>query len=199
MTTECPDCEQEYSQLGKHLTGQCSVSIDTELIDALLIGDGTLDNGGNTNYRLTVTTTEPEYAKHIEELLGWLHTSTRSTTYDDVRKEVYRVRTHCLSDITTEYKRWYPNGDKRIPDDFTITPFTLKHWYCADGHLKDNSSNPRFSIGCKFENDRRTFVEELFPFPATYVGYEICFKTADTEKIANYMGNPLPGFRYKWP
>jgi hypothetical protein len=198
MGTVCPDCGVEYKQLGKHLTGNCSIDIDTELIDSFLIGDGTLDNGGSGNYRLTVSTTERKYVKYVEDKLDWLHLSTKSYESED-KKKLYNIRTICSSVLTKQYKRWYPNGNKRIPEDFKVTPFSLKQWYCADGHLKDNSTNPRFSIGLKNESNRREFIENIFPFEASYVGYEICFKTRDTEKIKDYMGSPPPGFEYKWP
>lgn len=196
--TACPECGKEYQQLGKHATGDCNLSIpDMELFDALLVGDGTLDNGGSGNYRLTVSTVKEEYARHLEDLLSWMHLSTRVSEFDD-RQDLYIVRTIAIPEITEQYERWYPNGEKRIPDDFNITPTTLKHWYAADGHLKTENPNPRVSIGSAKEMDRSAEIEEIFPFPVSYVGYEICFRTKDTEKVLSYMGDPPPGFEYKW-
>jgi hypothetical protein len=202
MSTVCPDCGDEFESLGKHLRWSCSVRVDdVETIDALLIGDGTLDNGNSGNYRLTVDTTTKEYVSVIEEMLGWLHNTTKK--YDpqqDGWKEKYQVRTHCLESITEQYDRWYPNGEKRIPDDMKITPKIMKHWYCADGNLKENSAgNYRISIGSKSWMDEAKRIESLFPFSASYAGYEICFPVSETEEIVEYMGEPPAGFEYKWP
>lgn len=198
--TVCPDCGESFQKLGKHLTGGCSVSVDREMVDALIVGDGTMDNGGSGNYRLTFTTVNERYADVVAEMLGPLYQTTKSSRHEvEDRQILYSVRSICCDEMTEQYERWYPDGSRRIPDDFEITPMVMNHWYCSDGHLKTENKNPRLSIGCSYEQDRRSFVEGLFPFPTSYVGYEICFPTAITDEIVDYMGDPIPGFEYKWP
>lgn len=199
-TTTCPSCSNEYQSLGRHLTGDCTVTPDSdlqELLDGLIIGDGTIGNGGSGNYRLTVTTTEYEYALHLRDILGWIFKKIQHIPFD-YKKDQYHVRTICHDYFTKQRERWYPEGTKKIPDDFEVTPTTMKHWVCADGNFSSTTGGKRYKIGNSMEQNRREWIEQLFPFPATYIGYEICFKVSDTDDIKEYMGNPPPGFEYKW-
>lgn len=101
---------------------------------------------------------------------------------------------------------WYDSeGTKRFPlDDIELTPMTLKVWYVCDGTLNRGNPRPRARIAALNESDS---IEELSQFIYEDTGIEttatehgkILFNTEETEEFFEYIGDPLPGFEYKWP
>jgi hypothetical protein len=111
------------------------------------------------------------------------------------------------------FKDWYSSGEKVFPDDIDLTPLVLKHWYVGDGNFEtEKYSVGRISIATSNEIDNRSKIENYFDsigFDEHYwesskredgsLSGSIRFSTELTEDIFEYMGEPLPGFEYKWP
>lgn len=101
---------------------------------------------------------------------------------------------------------WYDSGEKRFPlDEIDLTPLTLKVWFVCDGttQLRDHRP-PEASIACVNESDR---LEDICEFIEDATGIEakldsdrgIRFNAEETKEFFEFIGDPLPGFEYKWP
>lgn len=110
-----------------------------------------------------------------------------------------------------EFKEWYTAGSKTWPKDIKLTPITLKHWYCNDGSLEVRGNNISLSIGLSNEADNKDKVNSMFntvglPKPSWndytdvegYRNAQIYFGVEESRELLSYMGEPLPGFKYKW-
>lgn len=112
-----------------------------------------------------------------------------------------------------EFADWYSTGKKVWPEDIKLTPTVLKHWYCGDGHWDNSGTNNYIQISMSNELKNTDKVDKLFenaglPSPNNY---RICerkdgtlkcdarFTVSQSKELWEYMGNPLPGFEYKWP
>lgn len=110
------------------------------------------------------------------------------------------------------YLQWYnDDGHKFWPcEDIYMNSTVFKHLYVGDGHLKTRSGTPYISIAL---NDQRKVIDDVVqmfeewgvsPSVVEFQREEttdvrIHFKKYDTEKIFKWIGEPLPGFEYKWP
>ncbi len=65
----------------------------------------------------------------------------------------WQVKTFCHKDLLDMYQKWYIEGVKKdnvklIPDDLTITPITLLHWFLDDGYSSlsmKKYKNPKYN------------------------------------------------------
>jgi len=47
------------------------------------------------------------------------------------------TKSNFYRDLLYQYKRWYNNSKKIIPDDFIISPLSMYWFYVCDGYLSD--------------------------------------------------------------
>lgn len=111
-----------------------------------------------------------------------------------------------------EFYSWYSSGEKVWPENINLTPTTLKHWYCGDGSLSTHGSHKNIRISMTNELDNKDKIDSMFkrssiPKPSNYirnerddgrVDYSITFTKEQSDKLLEYMGEPLPDFEYKW-
>lgn len=122
---------------------------------------------------------------------------------------------YCLETTThprfSELRNWYEDGEKTFPYNIELNPTVLKHWYVCDGSLhqgrdiKIAMSNERGN-GEKIE---RYFSEQSLPTPrweehgrkggSGGINYRARWTKEESLELFEYMGEPLPGFEYKWP
>lgn len=126
--------------------------------------------------------------------------------------DVYRWSSMCHPELQ-EFADWYATGEKVWPADIELTPTVLKHWYCGDGHWHDSGSHNCIRISMSNEVDHTDKIDTLFetvglPAPSNYNiceridGSRRCsaeWTVAQSKELWEYMGDPLPGFEYKWP
>lgn len=112
-----------------------------------------------------------------------------------------------------EFEDWYSSGEKVWPKDIKLTPTVLKHWYCGDGHWDNSGSNNHIEIEMANEVNETEKVNQMFesvglPTPSNYsIGKKrdrstdcsAQFTVDQSKELWQYMGDPLPGFEYKWP
>ena len=81
----------------------------------------------------------------------------------------------------------------------------MKIWYVCDGYLNTANPKPRVRISSVNESDR---IDEIAEWITEETGIEvntsknrerILFNTRRTQEFFEYVGEPLPGFEYKWP
>lgn len=125
--------------------------------------------------------------------------------------DVYQWRSRNLPDLNG-YNSWYETGEKVWPDDIDLTPTVLKHWYCGDGHYADKAKSDCITIALSNEAHNEEKVNNYFtrkglPEPTwayskrSRDGSEKCsikFARPGSQELFDYMGDPLPGFHYKW-
>jgi hypothetical protein len=146
-----------------------------------------------------------EQAEKSEEAFG---VNAREENYNDV----FVLQTKSVPEMN-EFDSWYSKEGKVWPKNIDLTPLVLKYWYISDGSLDNSAHHKHILISCSSERENKKKVENYFkekglPKPSRWNeskrkagGWRasIAFTKSDTEKLFEYMGNPLPGFEYKWP
>lgn len=198
-----------------------------EVITGVLMGDGSISRSSK-NPSLSVGMISENYLKHLDYEFGvfgcgveLMHTAeegakknresgfrenAKACNYSDVY--LFRTRNHPELD---EFAQWYSSGEKVWPEDIELTPTVLKHWYCGDGHWDNRRSQNHIEISMDNEVENTDKVEKMF----TNVGlpkptWSICdseygkrciarFTIDQSHNLWEYMGKPLPDFKYKWP
>lgn len=196
-----------------------------EVTTGLLIGDGCInDNGGNANLRVKMIT--KEFLDHLDKLYGDISAGVeleltaeqaasrnRETSFSpdasaDDYSDVYLFRTRNHPDFN-EYREWYESGRKEW-GDIELTPTILKYWYVCDGgkhqsHIDIALSKRYFNYVQSMLREKNLPEGKTRTHPANVNGYEdvisgrLRFTKSESERLWEYMGEPLPGFGYKWP
>lgn len=226
MTTKCPTCGDSFKALGTHWRYKPEhrpefTDKQREIIIGLLMGDGTITSRHTP--RLKAQMTNLEYLEYLQDEFGVLSIdisvartaeegAAHSRNYENPNadpsdyNDIYDWGTRAHPSLS-EYADWYIAGQKIWPENIELTPTVLKHWYCGDGHMNTQRASPRLSIGIFNESDNASKLSSLFtevdlPSPR-YNIYDgnamIRFTVDESREIWNYMGDPLPGFEYKWP
>jgi hypothetical protein len=200
----------------------------TEITTGLLMGDGYINENGKNCY-MTTDMISPNYLEYLDEIFGILGCgvsltktaaesakqsrdsgftpNAKAENYSDVYK--WRTRNHPKFN---EFREWYSSGKKVWPEDIELTPTVLKHWYVGDGSYSNVSSRSRIRIAMNneiknTEKISQYFVDAELPEPSNYDIQDAKYgKTCvaqwtekDSQKLFEYMGEPLPDFEYKWP
>lgn len=198
-TTECSDCGGLFTHLGKHTSqSECSLpelsKRQKEIVVGVLMGDGTISEKSNScEFAVGMVT---------EEFIEWLQLelqpfSSKISVRETENRDLYRLTT-TPHKYFEELRDWYESGEKRYPNDLSLTPLILKTWYVTDGTI--SNGYPR--IAASNESDRPEYLCSLFndlPFDVKFDGEkDIQVDANDTEDFFNYIGSPPPGFEYKW-
>lgn len=204
--------KDELDRINKSITDR-----QKEIIIGLLMGDAWIAKDENKNAKLSVEMINKDFLEYVNTELGDIVSicrlkSTAKELADKNRKYGYTVNESKYNDIYTlrtrsleyfnELHQWYSSGKKRFPKDLELTPLIVKVWYCCDGSYCDNSYPVIYSSN---ESDNREMVLDLFKntqIDPSYIdsgGGAINFKRSGSDDFFNYIGDPLPGFEYKWP
>lgn len=202
----CPSCGSDYKGilgLSTHIgKSDCELPDLTRpeknIAIGVLMGDGTINRGSlqmqNTNKR------------YVMWLKSQFETVNVNVSYADSRGEnlspIWTLNTSA-HEYFKGMESWYNSGQKRYPDDLSLTPIILNNWYSCDGGIVNNGYSAR--IYCKNEIDRVDFLYRIFDdidiYPTIYTSdsrCEIDFRSDEKSKLFDYMGSPLPGMSYKW-
>lgn len=235
VTDTCDTCGNEYERLGCHWRYSPShrpsfTQTQREVITGLLMGDGYLERCDETG-RLKVEMISPNYLEYLDDIFGVHSTGVklketgaekakrnresgyRPDANGDDYSDIYSWRTRKHPELL-EFD-WYTgvDGKKVWPSDISLTPRTLKHWYCGDGYWDNSSTCDRITICMSNEVKNTEKVTQMFeraglPTPSNYSvrhrdgGYKSCeaqFSVEGTEQLFAYMGDTLPDFEYKFP
>lgn len=138
------------------------------VIDGLLISDGSLNKTGR-HYRFSISTSQEEFAflcyNNIKDLCIDEPKFTKYKNINNGRKGTWSITTGIHPDFSYQYERWYKNGIKIIPDDFSLSPESLLFWYYGDGTIinskSGNSCVLRLSTDSFSAKDIDTLVERM--------------------------------------
>jgi len=200
-----------------------------EITTGLLMGDGCVENiEGNCRLTIHMIsrnylkhldnifdclgTGVSLYKSASESAKGARESGFRPNANKENYSHLYEWRTRAHPKFN-EFREWYSSGEKVWPEDIELTPTVLKHWYVGDGNYnnKKNHNNIRISMSNEIENTNK--VSEYFsniglPKPSNYSiskrnsvtkNCNAVWTVEDSQKLFDYMGEPLPDFEYKWP
>lgn len=121
-----------------------------EVIDGLLISDGTISSSeGQKYHRFSISSSQKEFMNYCASKLRPFNPSennsrkalgmSRNKGYEKSRHGFYTSH-HPL--FTKERIRWYQGGTKIVPRDIKLTALMVKVWYYGDGSIvTDKTSN----------------------------------------------------------
>lgn len=159
-----------------------------------------------------ISASSPSLHMTAEEVAeGLRNTGFSEDAESDDCNDVYRWTTRRHPGIST-FEDWYQTGEKVWPEDIELSPLTLKHLFVGDGdhHPNQGSNHIRINISNEAGNEKKiNSMLNRIGFDTPYWDYQkrsdgsiICkieFTKSQSEKMWGYMGEPLPGFEYKWP
>jgi hypothetical protein len=221
------DSISDYSNIGNHWRQSCGYpEPDSEgVFDGLFMGDGTLKHNHNQSDRLgnqsiEVVSINKDFIEHLYEDYSPFFTkpSIRRSAEDSASQAVesdvvsspegstfrtqYRIVSRAIP-FFNRYDSWKTSNGKRWPDDIEFVPETLRYLYVADGGLSWNkdSTSVRAQITSSNEPKQmkrlRDMLNNMGIDCSTYTD-RIMIKPSSTNEFLDYIGEPVPGFEYKW-
>lgn len=183
-----------------------------EILRGLLMSDGWIQRDGSApNFRLEMT--NRVFLEWLDDKLEWLSNGiTLKRTADEAAESLGRENNGTYSDcyfLSTPrhpsfqcLAEWYNSGKKVWPN--SVTPMELKMLYVGDGSIRHGKHLRRDTVQISAENEmgrveniRKIF--EPYDIDPTLHEHVITLTPDDTEKFFNVVGDPVPGFEYKWP
>lgn len=203
---ECHNCGDCYNKLGDHwLNSECQFpDIDSrqkDILTGFLMGDASVvpQSGGETGKFTSEMVTLP-FFEWLQEELGNIACPVRYVETDPHLKDKYSFNT-VIHPLFIEFRDWYGDSGKLFPDDIDLTPLVAKVWYCCDGglHWSGGNATPQFSAYNESENTQK--VLSYFSdtdFDPTFPSTTVRIPQFQSDQFLDWMGDPLPGFQYKW-
>ncbi len=103
------------------------------LIVGCLLGDGAMRCKTHALLEINHSVDQREYVEwKYHELKGLVATPPKARR-SGWRRVAYRFTTRSLPALTPLYKRFYPDGQKQVPDDLILKPFSMAVWLMDDG------------------------------------------------------------------
>ena len=228
MSVECHECGKEYTNkgIGHHWRqSSCSYPVPSirqkEIFTGLLMSDATIQDTGSYPM-MRIGMTNRLFLEWLEKELGLLCSSLvlKKTAEDSARharktgfrpkaktknyRDVYALTTRSLP-FFERLLEWYSTGEKVFPE-IKLTPTIVKMWYCGDGNLavrREENYQHYAQITCSNEKDRMGKLQKMF----NQAGFDpsiskndgrLSFSNKETKELLSWMGDPPPGFKYKW-
>lgn len=202
---KCPDCEEPFDTahgLGIHLGKSDCERPDLserqkQIAKGLLMGDAWIHPDG----QLELDINSEAFVQWVADEFSELNPSiTEISREPDKHQDGYRLRL-MKTRFFEQLRGWYDSGRKEFPDNLELTPLILKVWYCCDGCLEVSG---RPWIAC--ENERgytkklKSYFDDTPMDPAVYDSQNviIAFRADDQEDFFEWIGEPVPGYEYKW-
>lgn len=227
MTDICHQCNEEFKVVGGHWSrSDCqhpSISERKhEILTGLLMGDGNLSRKGKNAYFRCNMITRP-FLEWLDEEFGvmGLGVKLQTTAAETARRmnengfstntkaenchDLYGWNTRAHPDFN-RYREWYTDDGKAFPDHLELTPLIAKVWYCCDGCVhgcyNGNDYRPHIQFSVTSQIEREDLLVRMFEdvgFDVSLSGENLYAIADESERIWEWLGEPLPGFEYKWP
>jgi len=199
-----------------------------EITIGSLMGDGCIINSSK-NCLLRISMISPNYLEYLDDIFGCLATgvSLEKTAAENAKENrdsgfSPNAKKENYSDVYcwytrkhpkfNEFRGWYSTGKKVWPENIELTPTVLKHWYVGDGNYNKSKRTISIAISNEVKNTEKIsqyFTDVRLPKPSNYFtfkqeksenkGCDAQWSVNDSQKLWEYMGEPLPDFEYKWP
>jgi len=225
MRKKCQQCGNKFKNIGSHWNqSSCNYpnfsDYQKEIIVGLLMGDAWLNTQCGRKPTLRCEMSSPNYLEYVNSIFKVLGNGV--SLRDSAQQSAERKRS--LGDTSAKEENysdiyywstishpelgefnWYSSGEKIWPEDIELTSTTLKHLYCGDGS-RVNGNQIRISMLNEKDNTEKVtkiFKQSELPTPIRYDKHKTncnaVFSVEQSEKLWEYMGEPLPDFEYKWP
>lgn len=175
------------------------------------MGDGSVIKQ-HSNPRFQVSVIKKKYLEYLDTQLKNISLGVKikrkaSEQADSVGRrkdnfnDIYTLDTVTHPELEV-FRGWYESGEKVWPEKIHLSPVVLKHWYCCDGTLVKEGEYKAPEIAAVNETNNRQKVHSMFDKIDINIldrpnGFRVSAK--DSERFFRYIGEPLPGFDYKWP
>lgn len=187
-----------------------------EIITGSILGDGTIYQPSNGNAWYAVDNTQEDYLQWLDNQLGvftngvkLVKTSSelaesRSGSAEDY-SNIYRIQSKRVPYFSDLYEKWYPAGNKMIPQEFSLSPLKLTLWYVDDGnvrYLDKDTHTPLPKISINNWMSKKNMVESLFKeigLNPTIRGHKLHICADESDDFFEYIQCGVPGFPYKFP
>lgn len=146
------------------------------------------------------------FVEWVDSELGEQSTGVKEASGSrESTKQYYKVRTRRSPHIR-QFLDWYPDGE-RVYQLVELTPLITKVWHAGDGHLQKKDANGWQAIRLRFASageqvgSRESYFTSLFqdlPVEPVVEEQHVSFRVDDSKWLLDWMGEPLPGFDYKW-
>jgi len=197
------------------------------IIRGVLMGDGYMSGGSteNSNPYLVVSMTNNEYLEYLKGALNPFIASLsmkltgeenaqekrdsgfRPNAEEDNYSDIYWLQSRSHPDLQ-KYRNWYSSGKKVFPSDLDFNETVLKHWFVCDGSYDgsraeialSNESGNEEKIASYF--DQIDMPEPNWSYRTNSEGTEVVtiyYNKFWTGKFFDRIGDPVEGFKYKWP
>lgn len=222
MDKLCPSCENSFSRISNHWRqSDCEYpelnQSRVETITGLLMSDAWLLRNGKHS-ALSIENTNPRFMEHLKNKFSIFSNNIAVSREAQKNNEnlaeqfggkpqdydantIYNL-TFVSHPVFDEFESWYEGGEKSYPEGLTLTPTIAKYWYAGDGGLYvSDRKRPIAEIACTNEQHRGNYLVELFEevgLDVTMAGHKIRFGVNETEEFLEWLGEPVPGFEYKW-
>ena len=115
-----------------------------EAVDGFLLGDGGI-KPTKTCAAFSCSVQYEEFCNYLMSFFECYQPTVKPYTVKDKRiksgeTKGFLGRTKYHPDIWKQYQRWYPSGQKRVPQDVRLTPLSMLLWYLGDGSLRIRSN-----------------------------------------------------------
>lgn len=171
---------------------------EKELLEGALMGDATV------SHQYVLYSNKRRFLEWFSDQMGENGHDVGLNREVEGGNDVYRVGVALPEKVSEWRKRWYPDGEKRIPTDIELTSVMVSMWYATDGGLTYHKDqvNPNASIRCVNESDRMRFVGSLFEEkgfdPWLHSAGRVEFSVSETKRLLDWMEPVPPGYEYKW-
>lgn len=227
----CPNCKQSFERLSAHWAhSSCEYpNIDRrhhKILTGLLMAEGNIHfpNEGNPSFK--IDNTNRRFLEWLDTEFGCLSSGitvkkSAEESARDIRERgrdkeadasnystIYRFRSRNHPGLK-KYKPWYEQDWENLPDDLSLTPWSLKMWYIGHGNYREGRKGIR--INCTKQRGNEDQLCSLFDsidispwFEESNRGdgseiYVMGFNRSDTEKFFKYIGPPVQGVAEMWP
>lgn len=217
---KCPDCGVKYVSVGDHIgKSNCSrpdlTKKQLSIIRGCLLGDGYIRKSGSfelesiqkeyINYLENNFSSVTQHAKLYRSRKENMEQSLRETNPITTNKDLssynksYRYLSTVHHDIKNLREKWY-TPEKTVPKNFSLNSLEAKMWYVGDGSKDQRRDSPDICIYTRSENKKREanlLRDQGFDVRISSHN-AIEFNQSESKKFLNWIGDPIPGFKYKW-
>lgn len=111
-----------------------------DFFDGSLLGDGNLVSRSTLSARYQLGQKHREYCQWVDNYLCFfgIKRSGMINKYKGI--QAYQYKTLDYGPLKEIYKKWYPEGKKKVPQNVILNPFSIRHWFIEDGSSWFNNS-----------------------------------------------------------
>lgn len=197
-----------------------------EYVSGLLLGDGNIHVGNCKNAAFRLGMTNKEFLEWFQGEIGILASSLKiqSTAEElveqnkandlinvvnpDKYKDYYMLTTRRHPKLN-KFRSWYGESGKSFEKVNSLTSDMVKMWFVSDGNCKRGKGNVQPTVRLTVPNfvDQKDSILSLFSncgFSPSWYNHSrkqdetLRFSVEESKTLCDWMGDPPPGFEYKW-